>query len=134
MPKSKAVNIFLLIIMDTSTRFPEAIPLWTISVTNVVNAMLQFFTMFGLPQEVQSDQGSNFMLRVFQQALHKLGIKQIRFSAYHSENQRALERYHQILKSMIRKYCYDFKADWDKEFTFYYLPQEKLLINHWFFT
>ena len=35
-------------------------------------------------------------------------------SAYHPQSQGALERYHQTLKSMLRKYCYETGNDWDK--------------------
>ena len=50
---------------------------------------------------------------VFQQVVHKLGIKQYKSSAYHPESQGALERFHQTQKHMIRTYCYDTHKDWD---------------------
>ncbi|MGL5739489.1 MAG: hypothetical protein ACRCYJ_11625, partial [Plesiomonas shigelloides] len=34
-------------------------------------------------------------------------------SAYHPESQGALERFHQTLKSMLRKYCMETGRDWD---------------------
>ena len=68
---------------------------------------MKFFTFVGLSKSVQSDQGSNFMSGIFQQVMHELGIKQYRSSAYHSECQAALERFHQTLNNMIRTYCFD---------------------------
>lgn len=35
-------------------------------------------------------------------------------SPYHPESQGALERFHQSLKSMLRKYCLDTGKDWDE--------------------
>ena len=55
------------------------------------------------------------MSDVFQQVMHELGIKQYRSSAYHPENQGALERFHQILTNMIRSYCFDTERDWDED-------------------
>ena len=45
-----------------------------------------FFIVFGFPKELQSDQGSNSMSRVFQQVVYELGIKQMASSAYHPES------------------------------------------------
>ena len=114
LPRTKSGNEYLLTIMCTSTRFPEAIPLRNIKTKSIVKALIKFFTFVGLPKSVQSDQGSNFMSGIFQQVMHQLGIKQYRSSAYHPESQGALERFHQTLKNMIRSYCFDTEKDWDE--------------------
>ena len=114
LPKTRSGNQYLLTIMCASTRFPEAIPLRNITASNVVKALTKFFTLFGLPQSIQSDQGTNFMSNLFQQVMHHLGIKQFKSSAYHPESQGALERFHQTLKNMIRTYCLEFQKDWDE--------------------
>ena len=105
---------YLLTIMDPVTRYPEAFPLRSIKAKNVSNALLNFFTRFGLPQEIQSDRGSNFCSNMFQQVLAELGLRHLKSSAYHPETQGALERYHQTLKTMIKKYCMEHERDWDK--------------------
>ena len=112
LPKTKSGFQYILTIMDVATRFPEAIPLRNIKAKTVANALIKFFTSYGLPIEIQSDQGSNFTSNLMQQLTYKLGIKQVFASAYHSESQGALERYHQTLKSMIRAYCYENEQDW----------------------
>jgi transposase InsO family protein len=113
LPKTKNGNQYLLTIMCTSTRFPEAVPLRNISAKSVLKALVKFFTTFGLPKEVQSDQGSNFMSKIFQQVLFELGIRQVKSSAYHPQSQGAVERFHQTLKSMIKSYCSDTCKEWD---------------------
>lgn len=114
LPTTKSGYRFLLTIMDMSTRFPEAIPLKKITARTVVEALVQFFTRYGLPKEIQSDQGSNFMSGIFKQVMKELGIKQLTSSAYHPQSQGALERYHQTLKTMLRAYCLEYPEDWDK--------------------
>ena len=99
LPRTKSGHQYLLTIMDLSTRFPEAILLRKITAKVVVEALMQFFTRYGLPKEVQSDQGSNFMPGVFQEVLRELGIKQLKSSAYHPQSQGALAWYHQTLKN-----------------------------------
>ena len=118
LPRTRSGHKYLLTIMDLSTRFPEAIPLRSITAKTVVQVLVQFFTRYGLPKEIQSDQGSNFMSGVFQQVMSELGIKQIKSSAYHPQSQGALERYHQTLKTMLRAYCDECPDDWDKGIPF----------------
>ena len=112
--KTKSRNQYLLTIMCASTRFPEAIPLINITAPKISKALVNFFTLVGLPKEIQSDQGSNFMSGLFQQVVFQLGAKQIKSSAYHPESQGALERFHSPLKNMIRTYCLDNEKDWDE--------------------
>ena len=100
--------------MCVATRFPEAIPLRNIKAKTIVQALTKFFTLFGLRKSIQSDQGSSFMSGLFQQVMDELGIKQFKSSAYHAESQRALERFHQTLKNMIRMYFQDTEKNWDE--------------------
>ena len=101
--------------MCASTRFPEAIPLRDIKTKTIVDALVKFFPLFGLPKSIQSDQGSKFYARgIFQQVMCKLKTEQYSSSAYHPESQGALERSHQTLKTMIKTYCFDTEKCWDK--------------------
>ena len=70
--------------------------------------------MTGLPNELQSDRGSNFQSKLFQQLLSLLAVYQVRSSAYHPESQVALESFHQILKSMLKCHCMNNGSDWDE--------------------
>lgn len=114
LPKTKTGHKYLLTLMCTATRFPEAIPLRSLSTKVVLRSLIKFFSTFGLPKIVQTDQGSNFMSRVFKQVLTQLNIKHHVASAYHPESQGALERFHQTLKSMLRTYCADSAKEWDE--------------------
>ncbi|KAJ8019561.1 hypothetical protein HOLleu_41205 [Holothuria leucospilota] len=127
LPKTRSGFMYILTIMDVATRYPEAIPLRNISAKLVTDALVKFFTRVGLPKEVQHDQGSNFMSELFKSVLSNLGIKQIASSAYHPQSQGALERYHQTLKTMIKAFCHDNQADWDKGLDF--LRLGRLLMN-----
>lgn len=97
--------------MCASSRFPEVFPLRKITTPVIVRALSKFFSL--LPKVVQTDQGSNFMLRVFAQVLN-INIKHCHSSAYHPESQGALERFHQTLKTLLRTYCLEFDKDWDE--------------------
>lgn len=65
LPKTKTGNQFLLTIMCVATRYPEAIPLRNITAKAVVKELTKFFITFGLPKVLQSDQGTNFVSKLF---------------------------------------------------------------------
>ena len=90
LPKTKHGNQHILTIMCASTRFLEEFLLRNEFAGKITKTLLNFFSMIGLPKVVQSDQGSNFMSRMFQQALGTLGIKIVRSSAYHPPIPRSL--------------------------------------------
>ena len=104
LPKTKNGNQYLLTMMCL------AIPLRKIT---VVKALIKFFSTFGLPKIVQTDQGTNFLSGIFEQVLKSLAITHRVSSAYHPESQGALERWHGTLKSVRRKYCLEHGKDWD---------------------
>lgn len=114
LPKSKSGNQYILTVMCTATRYPEAVPLRTLKTRAIVKALVKFFSTFGLPKYIQSDQGSNFMSKIFSQVMAQLGVQHRTSSAYHPESQGALERFHQTLKSMLRKFCTESNREWDE--------------------
>ena len=114
LPKTKKGNQFILTVMCPVTRYPEAFPLKRINAKVIADTLLKFFTQVGLPKEIQSDRGTNFTSDLFASILKELGISQILSSAYHPESQGALERFHQTLKSMLKKYCHQSSSDWDE--------------------
>ena len=78
--------------MYASNRFPEDIPIRNIKPRIVVNV---------------------FNKHVFKQIMQELGIRHHTSTAYHPESKGALERFHKILKSMIRTYCLSNEKEWD---------------------
>ncbi len=118
LPKTKSGYQYVLTIMCTATRFPEAVPLRTIKSPVVIKALVKFCTTFGLPKEIQTDQGSNFTSKNFKQMLIEMGVSHRMSSAYHPESQGALERYHQTLKAMMRAYCVETGREWDEGLPF----------------
>ncbi|KAK4287334.1 hypothetical protein Pmani_039592, partial [Petrolisthes manimaculis] len=114
LPRTSNGHLYILTIMDMATRYPEAVPLRNISASVVIRELINFFTHFGLPKEIQSDQGSNFLSKIFRQVMRQLNITQVSSTAYHPQSQGTIERFHQTLKSMLRKHCEDYQKEWDK--------------------
>ena len=110
LPCSKTGCEYLLTVMCQTTRYP-AFPLRSINTKAIVKALSQFISIFGLPRVVQSDRGSNFTSKLFKDVLRQLGIKQNLATAYHAQSQGALERFHSMLKSLLRAYCVELGCD-----------------------
>ncbi|XP_076032460.1 uncharacterized protein LOC143020182 [Oratosquilla oratoria] len=118
LPKTKKGNQYILTTLCPTTRYPDAFPLKNISAKTVANTLTNLFTTFGIPEEIQSDRGSNFTSVLFAEVLKLLGIKQTLSTAYHPQSQGALERFHQTMKSMIRKFCCEEDSGWDEGLQF----------------
>ena len=104
---------YILTVMDFATRYPEAIPLKNTDAKTVAEALCQVFSRLGLPEEVLSDQGTNFMSGLMKMVFQLLSIKHLKTSPYHPQTNGMIERFHATLKSMIRKLCTQPK-EWDK--------------------
>ena len=113
MPCAKSGCKYLLTVMCQSTRYPAAYPFRSFTTKAIVKALSQLISIFGIPKVIQSTQGSNFTSHMFGQVLKLLRIKQHQPSAYHAQSQGALERFHQILRSLLRAYCTELDRDWE---------------------
>ena len=114
LPKTSTGFQYLLTIMCTSTRYPEAIPLRSCTAQAVTKALLKFFTQYGVAKTVQTDQGTHFTAKILNQVLKELGCSHVYSVAYHPESQGVLERAHQTLKTMMKMYIHDHEKDWDQ--------------------
>ncbi|XP_035664608.1 uncharacterized protein LOC118408091, partial [Branchiostoma floridae] len=117
LPRSHSGNRFILTIVDHATRYPEAIPLPSTEAERVANALVAFFSRVGIPEELLTDQGANFMSTVITQLCEQLGIHKLRTSPYHPQTNGVCERFNGTLKAMLRKLVSDDAKDWDE-----YLP------------
>ena len=63
LPRTRSGNQYLLTIMCTSTRFPEAIPLRNIKAKTIVKALTKFFSFVGAPKCYSVRSGFEFYVR-----------------------------------------------------------------------
>lgn len=70
-------NVDCDVLLD-SAKYPKAYPLIDVPAKQIASALLNFFSQVGIPKEVLSDQGPNFMSHKLQQVYQLLGIKRVR--------------------------------------------------------
>jgi len=106
-------NRFILTVLDLYTHYPEAIPLKQHTAADVAQALGTVFSRFGFPQEILSDQGSDFMSELMQVVLNEFSVHQIQTSPYHSQSKGACEHFSGMLNTMIRSLLDRFPDSWD---------------------
>ncbi len=105
---------FALVLVDYATRYPEAVPLLSISAKSVAEALFQLISRVGIPKEILTDQGTAFMSRTLQELYELLGIKSIRTSVYHPQTDGLVKQFNRTLKNMVRKFVKEDAKNWDK--------------------
>lgn len=95
-------NRFILTIFDLASHYPEAIPLRDHKAMTVATALISLFSHFGFPEEILSDRSQDFMSQLMQIFCNDFGIKQIRTAPYRAQTNGSIERFHRVLKNMIR--------------------------------
>ena len=114
LPRSRSGNKYILVICDYATRYPEAIPLRAIDAETIAEELVKFFSRVGIPEEILTDQGSNFTSKLLAEVYRLLHIKPIRTSPYHPQTDGLVERFNQTLKAMLRKTAKEEGKDWDR--------------------
>ena len=76
--------------------------------------LTQLFSRVGIPREILSDQGTNFMSQLLKELYNLLNISQIRTSVYHPQTDGLVERFNKTLKAMLRKFVNKEGKDWDR--------------------
>ena len=105
---------YCLTIMDHFSRFLRVYPLRSKSSNLVLRELRKDFCMFGTPEVVLMDNGSEFTSREFRGYMTQLGIKQVMCLPYHPRGNSVLERAHRTLKSVISMLSREHPNHWTK--------------------
>ena len=114
LPRSRCGNRYILVLCDYATRYPEAVPLRSIDAEHVAEEIVKVFARVGIPEEILTDQGSNFTSQLLAEVYRLLHIHPIRTSPYHPQTDGLVERFNQTLKGMLSKAATTEGKDWDK--------------------
>ena len=117
LPRTQRGNRFVLTICDYATRYPEAIALPSTEAHRISKELVGVFAHVGIPEEILSDQGPNFMSALLEEVYRLLQIRRIRTSPYHPQTDGLVERFNGTLKMMLKKFVSRNQKDWDE-----YLP------------
>ncbi|CAB3387250.1 Hypothetical predicted protein [Cloeon dipterum] len=105
---------YCLTMVDHLTRWPEVVPLKSITAEDVVRAFKDtWISRFGVPKTVVCDQGRQFTSNKFQQFAQLAGIDIHYTNSYHPQANGMVERFHRTLKAALT--CH--KSPWSMALT-----------------
>ena len=112
--KEKLVVKNVLVVVDHSTRYVQAFVMKNYTACTTARVLYNnFFSIFGFPQKLLSDQGTD-QGDVITAMCKLLGIEKIRTTPYHPQTNGSAERVHQTLKRMISKLDLEKPQKWPK--------------------
>ncbi|GFR99807.1 Pol polyprotein [Elysia marginata] len=114
-PPSEAGHRFIMTLIDyATTRYAEAVPLRKIDTETVTEALVDIYSRLGVPEEVLSDQGTQFMSDCMKEVCRLLGIKQKATTPYHPMCNGLVERSNATLKTCLCRLCGEQPRQWHR--------------------
>ncbi|XP_076436546.1 uncharacterized protein LOC143276045 [Babylonia areolata] len=113
-PASSRGNKYVLVQVDHTTRYPDAVPLKNIDTVTVAEALWGLWCRTGVPKMVFTDKGTQFTSNMMGEVHRLLGIKGETTTPYHAQCNGVVERFNGTLKKMIRKLAMDKPTEWDR--------------------
>ncbi|KAL5479435.1 hypothetical protein EMCRGX_G022956 [Ephydatia muelleri] len=114
MPRTNSGNRYILVMSDYATRYPEAVPVKAIDAEHIAEELVRVFARVGIPEEILTDQGSNFTSQLLSEIYQLLHVHPIQTTPYHPQTDSLVERFNQTLTAMLRKVAVEDHLNWDK--------------------
>ena len=96
-------NHTFLVIIDSHSKWLEVFNMRSTTAEKTCEVLRTLFASYGLPEEIVTDNGPQFISTVFKTFLRQNGVKQTLVPPYHPASNGAAERSVQILKRSLEK-------------------------------
>ena len=98
LPKTSRRNQYVLVIADYLTKWVEAYPMKDQKALTIARILAEkFIPTHGVPKEILSDRGANFLAGLMQEFYHLTGKKKVTTTAYHPQTDGLVERFNRTL-------------------------------------
>lgn len=113
-PRSTQGHSYLLIVLDQLSKFVLCKTMTKATGSNVIKFLDEIFNLFGAPESILTDNGSQFVGKQFQDLLNSYGVKHLRTGSYAPQSNSS-ERVNRSIISSIRAYLSDNEnhSKWD---------------------
>lgn len=130
-PMSDSKKRYILVMVDYATRYPEAVAVKDIKAETIAEALWNFWTRLGLPDEILTDRGTQFTSDLMKEVNDLLSIKGLKTTPWHPQTNGLVERFNATLKQMLKKLAIEQPEKWDQYipallFAYREVPQESL--------
>ncbi|KAL9966705.1 hypothetical protein ACROYT_G024821 [Oculina patagonica] len=96
------LGTMFLIAVDAHSKWPEVIPMTTTTASRTIEELRKLFATHGLPEQLVSDNGPQFIADEFEAFMRSNGIKHIKSAPYHPATNGMAERFVQTFKQALR--------------------------------
>ena len=90
------------LIVDAHSKWGEVFPMTQTTTTKTLEVLRQVFASYGLPEQVVSDNGPQFVSEEFRQFMQGNGIRHIRCAPYHPASNGLVERFVRTFKEAMK--------------------------------
>ncbi|KAK3758007.1 hypothetical protein RRG08_058314 [Elysia crispata] len=97
---NKCRYIHVVTLVDTATRWPEAVPLREIRTSDVASALFNIFSRLGLPKQVLSDNGQQLVSKAVSEVMEMMGIERRLSTSYHAQSNGMVERFNGMSQTL----------------------------------
>ncbi len=91
-----------LVVVDAHSKWPEVFPMASTTAAKTIEVLRQLFSSYGLPEELVSDNGPQFISDEFAGFMRANGVKHIRVAPYHPASNGLAERFVQSFKTAMK--------------------------------
>jgi len=116
LPTASDGSTCILVAVDYMSKWAEAFALPNEEAHTCMTALYNgFFSRFGLPTQLHSDQGRNFESKLVQELVKLTGIRRTRTTPFHPRSDGQTERMNRTILAMLRATAYDHPEDWPEK-------------------
>ena len=115
LPRTLKGNEYILVMVDQFTKWIECIPLPSQNAEDTAKtAVNQFFSRFGYPCQIVTDQGTNFESTLFKEMCELLRIRKDHTTPYRPSANGQAERMNSTIMAAVRSYIRQYN-EWDEQ-------------------
>ena len=96
-----------LVAVDAFSKWPEVRVMSTTTVSATLDVLREWFSLHGIPEQLVTDNGPQFIAEAFKTFTERNGIRHIRSAPYHPASNGLAERFVQSLKQSLKATLHD---------------------------
>ncbi|GFX98093.1 retrovirus-related Pol polyprotein from transposon 412 [Trichonephila clavipes] len=116
LPRTESGNKYLLVVIDYFTKWPEVYPIPDQEAPTVAEAVVQhWISRYGVPLQLHSDQGRNFVSAVLKGVCELLGMDKTKTTPLHPQSDGMVERFNRTILNNLSLMVSKNQQDWDQK-------------------
>jgi transposase InsO family protein len=102
-PSEATSGKILLTVIDLFSRYPDVFVLRSSSSSEIISNLRKWFSQFGMPENLLSDNGTPFVSSEMHLFLQSIGVHHLRSANFHPQSNGCIERFHRTLKTRLKR-------------------------------